>query len=346
MAGAKAGAKKRASAAGRELGRLGAKKGGRARARALSPAERSDIARRAVQVRWAKSGRAVDTTDGDSQDGAAIPRSLFRGPLTIGGVRFESHILSDGRRILERTAVLDLLTGEHESEDLDRYLRRVPGFDDRLLPIDMVTLSVPGRAGRLTGYQAESVVDICEQFLVARETGSLKKQQLRVASRVESILRECARAGLVGLIDEATGFQRVRARQALQFKLQAFIADEVGQWAEVFPPRFWKELARLDGSKYTSHQRPIGWGRLVVAFVYDAVDPDLGRELRRGRPEPASGPALHAWLLERGRCRLERQTDRIVATMALCHDMADFESRFAKVLQKSPLRAQEFDDRE
>jgi hypothetical protein len=37
------------------LSRLGAKKGGVARAAALTPAERSESARKAVQARWAKS---------------------------------------------------------------------------------------------------------------------------------------------------------------------------------------------------------------------------------------------------------------------------------------------------
>ncbi len=37
-----------------ELGRLGGQKGGRARAKALSPAQRSEISRKAAAARWAK----------------------------------------------------------------------------------------------------------------------------------------------------------------------------------------------------------------------------------------------------------------------------------------------------
>ena len=37
------------------LGRLGGKKGGKARAKKLTPEQRSDIARRAAQARWGKS---------------------------------------------------------------------------------------------------------------------------------------------------------------------------------------------------------------------------------------------------------------------------------------------------
>ena len=42
------------SAAARALGRLGGLKGGPARAKSLTPAERSDSARKAVLARWAK----------------------------------------------------------------------------------------------------------------------------------------------------------------------------------------------------------------------------------------------------------------------------------------------------
>lgn len=42
------------------LGRLGGKKGGLARARALSAKERSEIARKAAKARWATSGETTD----------------------------------------------------------------------------------------------------------------------------------------------------------------------------------------------------------------------------------------------------------------------------------------------
>ena len=40
--------------AAQELGRLGGKKGGNARAEALTPEQRSEIAKKAAQVRWDK----------------------------------------------------------------------------------------------------------------------------------------------------------------------------------------------------------------------------------------------------------------------------------------------------
>jgi len=42
------------------LGRLGGLKGGKARAKALSPERRQEIARQAIAARWAKEKKASD----------------------------------------------------------------------------------------------------------------------------------------------------------------------------------------------------------------------------------------------------------------------------------------------
>jgi hypothetical protein len=44
------------------LGRLGGLKGGKARTAKLSPQERSELARKAVQARWAKARKKKDAT--------------------------------------------------------------------------------------------------------------------------------------------------------------------------------------------------------------------------------------------------------------------------------------------
>jgi len=43
-----------------ELGRLGGKKGGKARAKSLSPERRSEIARQAANTRWSKEEQEFD----------------------------------------------------------------------------------------------------------------------------------------------------------------------------------------------------------------------------------------------------------------------------------------------
>lgn len=44
------------------LGRLGGKKGGKARAEALTPERRREIARKAIETRWAKTRKETGKT--------------------------------------------------------------------------------------------------------------------------------------------------------------------------------------------------------------------------------------------------------------------------------------------
>ena len=48
----------------------------------------------------------------------------------------------------------------------------------------------------------------------------------------------------------------------------------------MFPTEFWLELARLEGIRYSPRSRPLRWGKYIMAFVYDAVDSDVGNTLR------------------------------------------------------------------
>ena len=68
-----------------------------------------------------------------------------------------------------------------------------------------------------------------------------------------------AKVGIIALVDEATGYQKVREKRALQLKLQAFIAEEMQEWARMFPDEFWFELARLEGVHYSPRHRPLRW---------------------------------------------------------------------------------------
>jgi hypothetical protein len=67
---------------------------------------------------------------------------------------------------------------------------------------------------------------------------------MKLAAQAEIILRACAKVGIIALIDEATGFEKMRKRRDLQLKLQAFIAEDMQEWARMFPEGFWLELAR------------------------------------------------------------------------------------------------------
>jgi hypothetical protein len=65
---------KKASEAARTLAKLGASKGGKARAEALTPEERRSIVREAIKARWARR---------EGNDEPELPKAIRSGVLTI-----------------------------------------------------------------------------------------------------------------------------------------------------------------------------------------------------------------------------------------------------------------------
>jgi len=340
------------SKAAKQLARRGAPKGGRARASVLTAEERSDIARNAVRERWRRAGKLKAENDENqtpeqapahSSPDPAEPHSMLRGTLNIGDVSFECHVLNDGRRVLTQREVVRVISDGRESGNLARYLERNPLYERDFLSGRTVEFKVPGTPNIATGYEGTLLIEICEMYLNARSQGLLKRRQLALAQTAEIVVRACAKVGIIALIDEATGFQKYRQRQALQIKLQAYIADEMQEWAKLFPDEFWYELARLEGVHYSPRSRPLRWGKYVMMFVYDTIDEDVGKELRARNPNPHFLRNHHQWLKKFGRDRVHDQLQRVITVMKLCRDMNDFRRKFARVFQRSPLQL-DFDD--
>lgn len=325
-----------ASEAARALSQKGASKGGKARAASLTADERKELAARAARARWSK---ATDTIiiEGEGESGllaelVATPPSdrlysVFSGSLSLGDKQVQCHVLNDGRRVITQREVVRALSGGRVSGS---YLQNIPGFDSASLPGRVIHFSNPGGSPTNHGFEATLLIEVCEAYLDARDAGLLKENQKHIAQAAEIIVRACARVGIIALIDEATGYQEVRAKNALQVKLQAFIAEQMGEWSKRFPDEFWVELARLEGIKYSGRNRPWRWGKYVMRFVYDAIDPDVSKKLAETNPAPAKGHNHHQWLTEFGQKELNDHLQQVIAVMRLCNDMDDFKRKFPR----------------
>jgi hypothetical protein len=333
--------------AAQEFGQRAASKGGRARANVLSPEERRRIAKEAARARWGKNDE-----DGEIEEGHDLlapltavavtatsdkPYSMFRGSLAIGDVELQCHVLNDGRRVLTQREVVRALSGGRVSGS---YLQNIPGYDVASLPARVIHFTDPGGSRVNHGFEATLLIEICEAYLLARDRkdGSLKPNQENIARAADLILRACARVGIEALIDEATGYQEVRAKNALQIKLQLFIAEQMGDWAKRFPDEFWVQLARLEGIKYSGQKRPWRWGKYVMRFVYEAIDPDVSKRLAEINPGPAKGHNHHQHLTTFGQKELNDHLQQVIAVMRLCNDMDDFKRKFPRAFPTGPIQ--------
>ena len=140
---------------------------------------------------------------------------------------------------------------------------------------------------RTHGYDALLLQMVCEVYLKLRDA-SIQKNG-RVPKPFDHIITACdilnrgfARVGIIALIDEATGYQADRAKDALARILEAFIAKELRDYIKTFPAEFYKELFRLRGIDYDEGgKRPQYIGHLTNDLVFSRLAPGALDELRK-----------------------------------------------------------------
>lgn len=273
----------------------GRAKGALVLASRMTPEQRSERARKAAAARWA-----------DVE--AEVPEARFAGVIRVGDVEVPCAVLDDERRVITQLGFLRAIGrgrprgGSSQGtagDGLPAFL-----FSDNLKPFisdDLRRATEPivfrsprggGKGGnRAFGYAAELLPKVCDVYLRARREGALLRQQVHVAEACEILYGALAESGIVGLVDEATGYQAVRSRTALQDIFNAFLRRELAAWVQRFPEDFYRELYRLRGWEWRgmSVGRPQVVAYYTVDLVYSRLLPHIMDELESRMPRTASG---------------------------------------------------------
>jgi hypothetical protein len=196
------------------------------------------------------------------------------------------------------------------------------------------------------GYEATMLPDFCDAVLGARNKGLFAANQIHIAERCEILIRGFARVGIIALVDEATGFQRDRARDALARILEAFIAKELQPWVRTFPTEFYQEMFRLRGLEYPtdSVQRPQYFGVLTNDIVYKRIAPGVLDELKKVTPKNEFGrpTAKFFQMLTRniGYPKLREHLGAVVAVMRLSKDWYEFKAKLDRFYPRLDVNTQ------
>jgi len=307
----------------------GKAKGGYARAEALPPERRKEIGRKGAEARWGTAS-ILKATHGSEDH-----------PLRIGDVEIPCYVLEDGTRVLSLRGVLGGLSmslgsapkGEDRLTTFARGKAISPFVTSELMAMieSPIRFRPTGGGSSAYGYPATVLADICEAVLAARKAGALLKQQEHIAERCELLIRGLARVGIIALVDEATGYQADRAKDALAKILEAFIAKELQPWVQTFPTDYYRELFRLRGLPFptSSVKRPQYFGVLTNDIVYKRLAPGVLDELKRVTPrDEESGrhkSKLFQWLsTNKGYPKLREHLGSIVTIMKLSKNYDEF----------------------
>lgn len=267
--------------------------GGRARADKLSPDERKDIARAAADARWAKS------------DHISYPKALCGSPdrpLKIAGLEVRCYVLEDGRRVITQAGMLTALTMSQGTATKGGGDRIANFLGTKSLKVcvskelsEVITTPIRFKAHGTWayGYEATILSEICELVLKARDDKALHYQQADIAKQCEILVRAFARVGIVALVDEATGYQEIRDREALQEILKRYISEELMKWVKTFPMDFYKQVFRLKGWNWNDGRMSPIVGSIVNDLVYARLAPGVLDELRKRNPVTEKGHREH-----------------------------------------------------
>ena len=103
-----------------------------------------------------------------------------------------------------------------------------------------------------------------------------------MAKRAAILQHGFAKLGIIALVDEATGYQEVRARDALAKILERFVAKELRPWMKTFPAEYYREIFRLNGWEYAENcGRPGVIGHWTNNIIYKRLAPGVWDELNR-----------------------------------------------------------------
>ena len=139
-----------------------------------------------------------------------------------------------------------------------------------------------------------------------------------------------ADVGIISLIDEATGYQRDRAKDALAEILDKFIAKELRAWIKTFPDEFYEQLFRLRGLEFPADKvtRPQYFGHLTNDIVYRRLAPNVLKELKKLETRDTKGrrrQKLFQNLTEEiGHPKLREHLAGVVPVMKLATDYDGF----------------------
>jgi hypothetical protein len=149
-------------------------------------------------------------------------------------------------------------------------------------------------AGQLAyGYEATILPELCDAVLSARDAGKLNYQQEHIAKQCDILVRAFARVGIIALVHEATGYQEIREREALQEVLKRYISEELLGWVRTFPMEFYKQVFRLKGWTWNDGRMSPIMGNIVNDLVYNRLAPGVLEELKKRNPVTGKGYREH-----------------------------------------------------
>lgn len=287
---------------------------GEARAKALTPERRKEISLMGVRAR----------------SEIKIPKATHQGILRIMGKELPCVVLDDGRRIITQKSIFDAFDRPSRgARNKTENGTPIPAFLDSknikpqindqikemIRPIEYLNLN----GTKCSGFAAQVIPTVCEIYLNLQKENKLTSNQVRIAVISDLLIRSLATVGIIGLIDEATGYQDIRPRDALEAYLNKIIQKELSPWIKRFPDEYFSNIYQIRGwpAYSTSKNKFSCVGNYTNDLIYSRIGEDVLAELKEKTPD-TSKTKMHQWLtVDTGHPLLSKHMSEIIMLQKL-----------------------------
>jgi len=279
-----------------------------------------------------------------------LKQATHFGTVDIGGKELSCAVLEDGTRILTQTALFQAFGRARRGRTgADEKGSNLPDFilTNNLKPFiyrafrgrtDFEVKYIGQNKKETVGYNAEILPFICDAYLLARDEGALNEGQQSLAIASDILMRSLAKVGIVALIDEATGYETFRGRDALQKLLRLYVSEELLPWQKTFPDIYYQELFRLNGWDFSVQgikKRPSCIGTWTNKLIYEQMPPGVLEELKSKTPKTSRGIRSHRYFqlltTDIGSPQLREQINQIITLFQLSDNMKHMWDQFQKL---------------
>lgn len=284
----------------------------------------------------------------------SILKATHTGTLKIGSITIPCAVLENGQRVVTEHGITTALKSRSGAS---KRLKREMAESGAHLPIFIAPknlepfISDELRAGLnqpimfqvgkivILGYLADYLPQICDVWLKTREAKALRKDQEGKAASAEILMRGLAHVGIIALVDEATGYQAIRHKEALQKILEKYISKELMKWQKRFPDEFYKQIYRLKGWQWEGRQKnpPQVVGRYTNDIIYERLAPNILTELEKLNPPKENGERPnkhHQWLTDTGNSHLNEHLIGVITLMRASANWGSFKRSLVRAFPK------------
>lgn len=263
--------------------------------------------------------------------------------VIFGGL-VDCYVLDDGRRVLSQRGAVRALRAKTSSKNdgaefgnLSRYTARLPEKFRHLATEPTCEIDRPD-GGSAHAVTSDHFVAILNAYVDSAIAGELSKSQRHLAANAQAILRSLQSLGLDALIDEATGYQRQRADDALSRRFAEYLRETAAPHKVTFKEKLVRELCRVYGKVYVPGRHP-RWLASVNEKLYRTIfDGDVAAELKARNPTPHFGSNHHQFVSDQVRPLMRDDLEVIYVLARTSQSAADFWRRCEYHFKRSPMQ--------